>query len=59
MFQTQIVEKIKADILCLVICPRKSYHLWDNVERYDRARQATGGNTIQRKKEMWFARGIT
>ena len=56
MFQTKIVVKIKADILCLVTCLRKSYHLWDNVEIYGRARQATGGNTIRRKKKkMGFA----
>ena len=59
MFQTKLVEKIKADILCLVICLRKSYHLWDNVERYGKARQVTGGNTIRRKKEMRFVRRIT
>jgi len=33
MFQTRVVEKIKTHIL---LCS-----LWNNVEKYDRARQAT------------------
>jgi hypothetical protein len=28
---------------------RKSYRLWDNVEKYGRAGQATDGNVIGRK----------
>jgi len=41
MFQTKVVEKIKTHILCFVIFFRKSCHLWDNVKKYRRARQAT------------------
>jgi hypothetical protein len=39
MFQTKVVEKIKTHIL--------SCNLWDNVEKYDRARQATDDNIIR------------
>ena len=44
MFRTKFVEKTKTYILCLISpppCPRKSCRLWDNVEEYDIARQAT------------------
>jgi hypothetical protein len=43
MLQTQIVEKIKTHIECLITSFRKLYHLWDNVEKYDTARQTTYG----------------
>jgi len=33
MFQTKFVQKIKTHILCSVMFFRKSYHLWDNVEK--------------------------
>jgi hypothetical protein len=45
MFQTKVVEKIKTHILCSVIFFKKSCRLWDNVEKYGRARQATHDNT--------------
>jgi hypothetical protein len=46
MFQTKFVEKIKTHILCSVTFfpPLKSCRLWDNVEKYCRAGQATDGN---------------
>ena len=47
MFQAKVVEKIKTFILCSVTFSWKSYHLWDNVEKYDRARQTTDDNMIQ------------
>jgi hypothetical protein len=44
MFQSRVVEKIKTHILCLVTFSLKSCCLWDNVEKYGRARQATDEN---------------
>jgi len=44
MFQTKVVEKIKSHILCSVIFLRKSCCLWDNVEKYCTAGQATDDN---------------
>jgi len=41
MFQTDIVRKIETHILCLITYFRKSCRLWDNVEEYGTARQAT------------------
>jgi len=43
-FQTQIVQKIKKHILCSVNLIKKSRLLWDNVENYCRAGQATDNN---------------
>ena len=40
MFQTKVVEEIKAHILFSVTFSRKSCRLWDNVEKYCTARQA-------------------
>jgi hypothetical protein len=56
VFQTKVVEKIKAHILCSVTFSRKSCRLLDNGEKYGRAGQATAGNTIRR---MRFACWIT
>jgi hypothetical protein len=36
MFQTNVVEEIKTDILCSVTSCRKSCRLWQNVEKYCR-----------------------
>jgi len=44
MFQTKVVEKIKTHILFSVTFLRKSCRLWDNVEKYCRAGQATDDN---------------
>jgi hypothetical protein len=41
MFQTKVVEKIKTRILCSVSIFRKSCRLWDNVEKYCIAGEAT------------------
>jgi len=38
MFQTEFVEKIKTHILCSETFPRKLCRLWDNVEKYGKAR---------------------
>jgi hypothetical protein len=56
MFQTKVVGKIKTHILCSITFFRKSCRLWDNVEKYGRARQATDDNIIRR---MRFACRIT
>jgi hypothetical protein len=57
MFQTKFVEKIKTHILCsITFFFRKSWLLWDNVEKYGTARQATDDNIIWR---MRFACCIT
>jgi hypothetical protein len=42
--QNKAVEKIKTHILCSVTLFRKSCRLWDNVEKYCRAEQATDDN---------------
>jgi len=34
MFQTKVAENIKAHILYSITHFRKSYRLWDNVEKY-------------------------
>jgi hypothetical protein len=51
MFQTKFVEK-KLTIWVSMTYFRKSYRLWDNVERYDRAGEATDDNIVRR---MLFA----
>ena len=48
MFQTKVVEKIKTHILCAVTFVRKSWRLWDNVEKFCTAGQATGNNITRR-----------
>jgi len=45
MFHTKVVDKIKTHILFSVtFFLGKSCRLWDNVENYGRARQATDDN---------------
>ena len=46
IFQTKVVEKIKTHSLCSVTFVRKSFRLWDNVDKYCRAGQATEGNMV-------------
>jgi hypothetical protein len=50
MFQTKFVEKIKTHILCSATFFLKSCRLWDNVEKYGRAGQATDDNRIRRMR---------
>ena len=45
MFQTKVVEKIKTHILRSTTFFRKSCRLWDNVEKYCTAGQATDDNS--------------
>ena len=47
MFQAEVVEKIKTQILRSIKCFRKSCPLRDNVENYCTARQATHDNTAR------------
>jgi hypothetical protein len=56
MFQKIVLEKIKTHILRSKTFFRKSCRLWDNVEKFGRARQATDDNIIRR---MRFACWIT
>jgi hypothetical protein len=56
MLQTSAVEKIKMHILWWIIFSQKQYHLWDNVNKYGKVGQATGGNVIQ---PMHFACWVT
>jgi hypothetical protein len=56
MFKTKVAEKIKTHSLFSVTFSRKSCRLWDNVERYGTAGQATYDNIIRR---MRFACWIT
>jgi len=37
MYQTKVVEKIKTHLLCSINYFRKSWRIWDNVEKYCRA----------------------
>jgi hypothetical protein len=50
MFLTKVVDKIKSHILCAITSYRKSCGLWDNVEKFGTARQATDDNIIQRMR---------
>jgi uncharacterized membrane protein YraQ (UPF0718 family) len=44
MFLTRVVETINIHILCSITFFRKMYRLWDNVEKYCTAGQATDDN---------------
>jgi hypothetical protein len=46
MFQTKVLEKIKTHILYSVTFFQKLRRLWDNVEKYCTARQATDDNMV-------------
>jgi len=41
MFQTKVIDKIGTHLCSKLCC------LWDNVEKYSRARQATDDNMIR------------
>jgi len=53
MFQTKIVGKIETKILFSKHYFRKSCCLWDNVEKLERARQATNGNIMLLTKDAF------
>jgi len=44
MFQIKVVEKLETHILGSTTFFRKSFRLWDNVEKYSGAGQATEDN---------------
>jgi hypothetical protein len=44
MFQTKVVDKIKTHILCSIMFFLENCPLWDNVEKYCIAGQATDNN---------------
>jgi hypothetical protein len=44
MFQTKVLEKIKTHFIFNNFFPSKIKHLWDNVEKFGRASQATHDN---------------
>jgi len=44
MLPTKVAEKVKTLIVCSVNLFWTSCHLWDNVGKYGRARQATEDN---------------
>ena len=44
MFQTKVVVKIKTHVLCSATFFRKSCRLWENVQKYWSAGQATDDN---------------
>jgi hypothetical protein len=48
--QKEAVEKLKTHILCWVTFFRKSFRLWDNVEKYGWDGQAVDGNIIRRMR---------
>ena len=50
MFQTKVVEKTKAHVLCSVTPFLKSCCLWDKVEKYCTAGKATDDNIIRRMR---------
>jgi hypothetical protein len=56
IYQTKFVEKIKTHFMFNNFLFRKSCRLWENVEKYGTARQATDDNIIRR---MRFACWIT
>jgi hypothetical protein len=39
MFQIKFIDKIKTHVLCSVTLFRKSFHLWENVDKYAGARE--------------------
>jgi len=53
MLQTKVVRKLQ-HILC---SKPKSCRLWDNVEKYDRARHTIVGSTIRRRRVVIFMLG--
>ena len=50
LFETKVVDKIKTQTFMFHNCYPKSELLWNNVEKYGTARQATNGNIIWRGK---------
>jgi hypothetical protein len=53
MFETVVVETIKQSIHFF---PQMSCCLWNNVEKYGEARQATDDNVIRRVRLAWWVK---
>jgi hypothetical protein len=49
-----IVEKIKTHILRSAAFSRKSFRLWDNVEKYGGAREAADDSTRRMRFACWI-----
>jgi hypothetical protein len=55
IFQTGNVDKIKTHILCSIAFFLNNHcHLWYNVDKYGRSRQATDDNIIQQMHCAWW-----
>jgi hypothetical protein len=54
VFQTNIVEKIKTNILCSITFFRNSRRLWDNAGKYGWAGQAADEYITRRKGFAWW-----
>jgi len=52
VFREKDMEETEQHILYSIIFFRKSFRLWDKVEKYGRARQATDDNTIRRRRDV-------
>ena len=52
MFRTKFIEKIKTHALYSVTFSRKSYRLWETVEKYGRPGQATHSNNAAHAHRM-------
>ena len=48
VFYNKLVDKTKTQIVYLITLFRKSFRLWENVEKYNGAREVTNDNTIRR-----------
>jgi hypothetical protein len=48
MLQTELAEKIRTHILCSITFP-KNCNVYDNVEKYGRARQATNDSMAHKR----------
>jgi hypothetical protein len=52
MFPTEVAEREKKMVLCSVtFCPRKPFRLWENVEKYGTARQATHDDIMLHRQD--------
>jgi hypothetical protein len=55
MFQTDILEKIKAHILCSIYFSLKILLLWDKMEKkHGTERQATGNNMMWSREDAIY-----
>jgi hypothetical protein len=54
IFQTKVIEKIKTYFISNNFFSPESWHLWDNVEKYFRAGQATGDIIRRMRLACWI-----